>query len=81
MTISTRSIQRLRGMARGAREVADELNGTLERCDCCDRQKARNENEWRAMHRALKLATKAVHLADFMEKALKEKSEGGCDTT
>ena len=81
MTISTRSIQRLRGMAQDAREIASDLNGTVERCDGCNQKRAKNENEWRAMHRTLKFAEKAEQIADFMEKSIRERSRGGCDTT
>lgn len=81
MTISIRSIQRLCDMARSARGIALELNGTVERCDGCHQKRAKNENEWRAMHRTLKFAEKAEQIADFMEKAIGERSRGGCDTT
>lgn len=81
MTINIRSIQRLRDMAQDAREIASDLNGTVERCDGCNQKRAKNENEWRAMHRTLKFAERAEQIADFMEKALKERSRGGCDMT
>ena len=81
MTINIRSIQRLRDMAQDAREIASDLNGTVERCDGCNQKRAKNENEWRAMHRTLKFAERAEQIADFMEKALKERLRGGCDMT